>query len=79
MKLVPSQWDPEGIDVELDNSDRVVVESFDPGTHPADLKDGETREVEGWLLIRRGGQVVTIVPAADLKPAKRALDQLEVA
>lgn len=72
MKLVPSQWDTDGIDVELANKDRVIIEWFDPNIHPADLKDGEAREVDGWTFHRRDRQVVVIAHAAAFRPARQS-------
>jgi hypothetical protein len=88
MELVASFLGDEGVDVLLGNGDRVFVEPFGPktvdpttrivtGLHPADLKDGEMRMTEdGWMLIRRGEQVVIIATPDHLRPAQRAADDL---
>lgn len=69
INLVPSRWDGDDVDIELDNGTRLIFERYDPDRHPVDLVDGEVRPADGWVFIRQGEQVVVVAPAETLKEA----------
>lgn len=62
MVLAASKLGNDGVDIVLANGDRVLTEPYARDLH-GELAHGAPTTKDGWLLIRRGDEVVCIVPA----------------